>query len=1047
MGSSKKQTVSYWYRPFFQLVLHEGPFDKLLQIRGGDVPAWQGELTASGSITINAANIWGGEEKEGGIEGTVDVSFGEMDAQPNPFFQTAMGPDPSGHNGYALLQFNSGRYGAGNPYPKPISVLTERIYEGWLDGECWYRETAAVPLSEQSAGVNVVWVLRGASTYVSGVADGGSFTAVGGAAPSGSFVETWNERIVYIWSSGAAISDDGGITRTAIAVPWSGELYYPPQKTSSGRIYVAVGDTNLYYTDDGGATWSTQPLGFTAMMVAGDDNALIVVRSAGPGDSRYRRSVSGFEFSGDIAVSWEISVLAYGNGMFMFARNVRDSYYWSENVGLTLSPVAVPTTGGGLEAYSLFRTSGGAWLAMHRVNLNTTDRLIARSPDGKQPWVWLTTPAANNDGGTRDGFAEFGGVVIAQAKNNVGELQLLRSVDGGATWQAFDHGMSPVTVSVGSIAAFQLHRPGEYAMNPAHVVYDSLTYLQGEPVATIDDASFRAAAGRLYTEGFGICTRYNHDQESVEQFRQRILDLIGAECSRYNGRWYMDLIRALSPDEIAALPVLTDDDILDWEEDPTTLDDVVNQVSAKWFDPNTKQQRITPAVHALAAINAMGTINAEVKQYPEIPDEGLATRMVARDLRNKNTPSRRMRITTNRKPYSWRKGRPFRLQAPRRGIADMVCLVGEIDRGTLQSGAIKLVAVEHVYAMADTAYIAGQAPVPPPSQVPVPIEHQVAFEAPYVELAGRMSAADLATMDVAAGFVLAAGVKPTTGQGYILLTSAAGSPFERRGVFDWCPSASVAEGAGLDETEFTLVAGTHLARVEVGSAALWGSEVVRVDALDIASGTASFGRGCADTVAARHPPGERVYFYDSWAASDDVERASGEQVDLALLTRTGTQVLGEGDAAEISVTLAQRQARPYPPAGLTVNGESDPESLWGALSLSWRHRDRLLQADQLVDQTIGSVGPEPGTTYTVRIYVDDVLDDTIDAIAGDSVLATPSADGLVRIEVESVRDGLASWQAQVRTFLWSLTEDTADRLTTESGDAITTENSDFLTLE
>ena len=43
MGSSKKQTVSYWYHPFFQLALHEGPFDKLLKIRGGDVDAWVGE--------------------------------------------------------------------------------------------------------------------------------------------------------------------------------------------------------------------------------------------------------------------------------------------------------------------------------------------------------------------------------------------------------------------------------------------------------------------------------------------------------------------------------------------------------------------------------------------------------------------------------------------------------------------------------------------------------------------------------------------------------------------------------------------------------------------------------------------------------------------------------------------------------------------------------------------------------------------------------------------------------------------------------------------
>src|SRR5690606_2888304 len=66
--------------------------------------------------------------------------------------------------------------------------------------------------------------------------------------------------------------------------------------------------------------------------------------------------------------------------------------------------------------------------------------------------------------------------------------------------------------------------PSDYAMNPAHVIYDSLIYLQGEPIGSIDEASFMAAADTLYAEGFGICTRCDHDRETIEQFRQRILD-------------------------------------------------------------------------------------------------------------------------------------------------------------------------------------------------------------------------------------------------------------------------------------------------------------------------------------------------------------------------------------------------------------------------------------------------------------------------------------------------------------------------------------------
>src|SRR5690606_38580099 len=246
----------------------------------------------------------------------------------------------------------------------------------------------------------------------------------------------------------------------------------------------------------------------------------------------------------------------------------------------------------------------------------------------------------------------------------------------------------------------------------------------------------------------------------------------------------------------------------------------------------TKQSRITAHVHALAAINTLGTVNPEVREYPEVPYEALANRMALRDLHNKSTPTRRFNQTTNRKPYNWRKGHAFRLQSPKRGIADMVCRVGEIDRGTLQSGAIRLVAVQDTFAMPSTAYVVGQPPALPPSQVPEPIEHPLLFEAPYVELAGVLSAADLAAMDVDAGYVVAAGMRPGNGQGYALLTRPAGGEFDRVGAFDWCPSAVVVEPAGYTDIAFTLADRSLLARVEPATAGPWGSEIVRVETLD-----------------------------------------------------------------------------------------------------------------------------------------------------------------------------------------------------------------------
>ena len=79
MGSSKKVTVSYWYKLIMHLGWCKGPIDALLEIRGGDRTAWSGELTSSGTISINAPNLFGGEKDQGGIVGDVDVLGADED--------------------------------------------------------------------------------------------------------------------------------------------------------------------------------------------------------------------------------------------------------------------------------------------------------------------------------------------------------------------------------------------------------------------------------------------------------------------------------------------------------------------------------------------------------------------------------------------------------------------------------------------------------------------------------------------------------------------------------------------------------------------------------------------------------------------------------------------------------------------------------------------------------------------------------------------------------------------------------------------------------
>jgi hypothetical protein len=78
----------------------------------------------------------------------------------------------------------------------------------------------------------------------------------------------------------------------------------------------------------------------------------------------------------------------------------------------------------------------------------------------------------------------------------------------------------------------------------------------------------------------------------------------------------------------------------------------------------------------------------------------------------------------------------------------------------------------------------------------------------------------------------------------------------------------------------------------------------------------------------------------------------------------------------------------------------------------------LLQADRLIEHDAGSIGPEPGTTTTVRIYhaLSNTLLHTTENLAGTSTAYDLDLvnDATIRVEVESRRGALASRQKHVR---------------------------------
>jgi hypothetical protein len=173
----------------------------------------------------------------------------------------------------------------------------------------------------------------------------------------------------------------------------------------------------------------------------------------------------------------------------------------------------------------------------------------------------------------------------------------------------------------------------------------------------------------------------------------------------------------------------------------------------------------------------------------------------------------------------------------------------------------------------------------------------------------------------------------------------------------------------------------------------------------------------ADTIPAAHLLNDMIWLIDDEIVSDGTQYAEGETVYGKALTTTAQDALTLAEGIEKSVVTEQRVNRPYPPGNVRVDGQSiyamSGEHL--AFVLTWAHRDRLLQMDQVVDHTEGSVGPEPGTTYNIRVYAEDGTTELFNDNVGnvdtwDSSVDIVTMDTMVWVELESERDGLTSFQ-------------------------------------
>lgn len=580
--------------------------------------------------------------------------------------------------------------------------------------------------------------------------------------------------------------------------------------------------------------------------------------------------------------------------------------------------------------------------------------------------------------------------------------------EGGTAWYA---GRAMIALADGEIQA----------MNPAHIIYEALTNRDwggGNDRARLHDGSFRAAADTLYAEGFGLCLRWSR-QDSINAFVQIVLDHIGGALvqSRFDGLLHLKLIRDdYNP---SSLPLFDEDSgLLGIDEDDNAASDgAANEIIIDWHDPIKNEPR-SWRERNLAGVAADGRVLSQAIDYPGLPTPELAGRVAVRELRSRAAAIKRFKVRLDRRAWRIEPGDVFRIRSLQRGIDNIVLRAGRVEDGKLTDGTITVTTVQDIFGLPATAMTP---PQPPgwvaPDRTPLPIATRRLVEASWRDLAASLDPANLAVVDETACYLGAIAARPNPAAFNFELQSRVGAgEFIAQSDGNYSPSGVLDAAMSPTATTINVVNGNDLDFVEVGGPVMIDNEVMRLLSWDAAAGTGAVARGCVDTVPAAHAAGARVWFGDAGGA-DATAYAPGVAVQARLLTCTSIGQLDPTQAAVDSLTMTQRQARPYPPGRLRINGTAYPASVSGEVTVSWAHRDRLLQADQLIDTEAGNIGPEPGVTYRLRLYSGSTLRRTYAGITGTSqtyTAADETADGgpfnPIRIVLDCERAALYSAQ-------------------------------------
>lgn len=517
-------------------------------------------------------------------------------------------------------------------------------------------------------------------------------------------------------------------------------------------------------------------------------------------------------------------------------------------------------------------------------------------------------------------------------------------------------------------------------MNPAHIVREVLTdpdWGMGYAESDIDDTSFAAAADTLFSEGMGISILWDKSMQ-LQDFMALILQHIDAALylDRSTGKFCLNLARGGYT--VSSLPLLNEDNIksvADFKR--KSVGELVNQVTVTYWDKSTGQEGSVTVQDIALVAQQRATVSHTIK-YPGFTNGTIATRVASRDLSALSTPFASATIYADRSAALFNIGNVFRFSWADYGISQLVFRVTNVELGNLADNLVKLTVVEDVFSLGSAIY------APPPGSAwanpvgnPLPAVHQKVYEIPYYLIARYLGDASAQALSPTASYLMSVAANPGNGSINAQVWVDDGAGYEQKAILHFSSYATT-NLAYPREVLSTMDVGSQIDAdlVSAGDLCIFdtGSSYGEVcEVVSFSNNTLVVNRGVLDTIPANIPAGASIYFIERGELTgyDTTEYISGELLKAKILPSTGYGTLAIASAAQLSLTMGQRQFLPLPPGNFKISGVRYPTVIsdTGDMSVSWSHRDRLQQTAKTITlQTDGNIGPEAGVSYRLKIY-------------------------------------------------------------------------------